>query len=67
MLLTDEALFAQWKADIRTMAGRIIAMRDELFRLLTQELHTPGGWEHIIQQIGMFRCARPSACCADGC
>jgi aspartate/tyrosine/aromatic aminotransferase len=56
MLLNDKELFAQWEADIKTMAGRIIAMRDELHRLLTQELHTPGSWEHIVKQIGMFRC-----------
>lgn len=37
------------------MAGRIIDMRKELFRLLTEELHTPGNWDHIVNQIGMFR------------
>lgn len=37
------------------MAERIITMRHELYRLLTQELHTPGNWDHIINQIGMFR------------
>ena len=38
------------------MAGRIIAMRKELHRLLTEELKTPGNWDHIVNQIGMFRC-----------
>jgi aspartate aminotransferase len=37
------------------MAGRIIEMRKELYRLLTEELKTPGNWQHIINQIGMFR------------
>lgn len=32
-------------------------MRKELFRLLTEELKTPGSWNHITDQIGMFRCA----------
>jgi aspartate aminotransferase len=36
------------------MAHRIIDMRKELHRLLTQELNTPGNWDHIINQIGMF-------------
>jgi aspartate aminotransferase len=36
------------------MAGRIIEMRVELHRLLTVELNTPGSWEHIVDQIGMF-------------
>ncbi|KAG6818201.1 hypothetical protein H0H87_000106 [Tephrocybe sp. NHM501043] len=54
LILNDETLFEEWKEDIRTMAGRIIAMRKELYRLLTEELKTPGSWEHIVNQIGMF-------------
>lgn len=55
LILNNEQLFAEWKRDIETMAGRIIEMRKELFRLLTEELKTPGNWEHIVNQIGMFR------------
>lgn len=55
LILNDPALFKQWQDDVQTMAGRIIKMRDELFRLLTEELQTPGNWEHIVKQIGMFR------------
>lgn len=55
LILNDPTLFAQWKEDIKTMAGRIIEMRKELHRLLTEELHTPGNWDHIVNQIGMFR------------
>ncbi|THH19416.1 hypothetical protein EW146_g1763 [Bondarzewia mesenterica] len=54
LILNDAELFEEWKRDIRTMAGRIIDMRRELFRLLTEELKTPGNWEHIVNQIGMF-------------
>lgn len=55
LILNDPGLFEQWKVDIKTMAGRIIEMRNELYRLLTEELKTPGTWNHIIDQIGMFR------------
>jgi aspartate aminotransferase len=55
LILNEPELFAQWQADIKTMAHRVIAMRDELFRLLTEELKTPGSWDHIVRQIGMFR------------
>ena len=48
-------LFEEWKRDIRTMAERIISMRKELRRLLVEELKTPGSWDHIVNQIGMFR------------
>ncbi|KAJ3567392.1 hypothetical protein NP233_g6393 [Leucocoprinus birnbaumii] len=54
LILNDPTLFAEWKQDISTMANRIITMRKELYRLLTEELKTPGNWDHIINQIGMF-------------
>lgn len=55
MILNDERLFGEWKQDIQTMAGRIITMRKELYKLLKEELKTPGNWDHIVNQIGMFR------------
>lgn len=63
LILNDAVLFEEWKRDIRTMAGRIIEMRHELHKLLTEELKTPGNWDHIINQIGMFRCVRFALCC----
>ncbi|KAN0062557.1 Aspartate aminotransferase, cytoplasmic [Thecaphora frezii] len=54
MILTDPQLYAQWQADVREMAGRIIDMRQRLFDLLTKKLQTPGNWDHILKQIGMF-------------
>ena len=55
LILNDEALFEEWKQDIKTMAHRIIDMRDELYKLLKDEFKTPGTWDHIVKQIGMFR------------
>jgi len=54
LILNDAGLFEEWKRDVQTMAGRIIEMRKELHRLLTEDLQTPGNWDHIINQIGMF-------------
>ncbi|KAH9945959.1 aspartate aminotransferase [Epithele typhae] len=54
LILNTPELFEAWKEDIRTMAGRIIEMRKELHRLLSEELKTPGNWDHILNQIGMF-------------
>ncbi|GJE95197.1 aspartate aminotransferase [Phanerochaete sordida] len=54
LILNNPELFEEWKRDIKTMASRIIEMRKELYRLLTEELKTPGSWDHIITQIGMF-------------
>ncbi|KAL4253861.1 Aspartate aminotransferase [Abortiporus biennis] len=54
LILNNPELFNDWKRDIETMANRIIEMRRELHRSLTEELKTPGNWDHIINQIGMF-------------
>lgn len=53
-VMSNETLFKQWKEhDLPLMAGRIIAMRKALYARLV-ELKTPGTWEHIVTQIGMF-------------
>ncbi|TKA56092.1 hypothetical protein B0A55_11982, partial [Friedmanniomyces simplex] len=53
MILNDEKLFAQWEEDLRTMSGRIKDMRKALKEHL-DKLETPGTWNHITEQIGMF-------------
>ncbi|KAJ9148939.1 Aspartate aminotransferase [Pleurostoma richardsiae] len=52
-VLNDPSLFAEWKDNLRTMSGRIIAMREAL-RSKLEQLGTPGSWAHITDQIGMF-------------
>jgi len=52
-VLTDPKLFALWEEDLKKMANRIIAMREELLNRLVK-LNTPGDWTHIVKQIGMF-------------
>lgn len=52
-VLCDKELFAQWEEDLRTMSGRIKEMRQALRNKL-EELGTPGTWNHITDQIGMF-------------
>ena len=71
-VLNDPALFDQWKSHIKTMADRIISMRQglrygHLFKFIQfpyswfwswrerlEKLGTPGTWNHITDQIGMF-------------
>ncbi|KAF2437896.1 aspartate aminotransferase [Karstenula rhodostoma CBS 690.94] len=53
LVLNTPELFAQWEDDLRTMSGRIIEMRKAL-RSKLEELGTPGTWNHITDQIGMF-------------
>lgn len=53
IVLNDPKLFAEWEDNLRNMAGRIISMRQAL-RAKLEELGTPGTWNHITDQIGMF-------------
>lgn len=52
-VLSDPQLLAQWKVELKGMAGRIHTMRKELYEAL-QEVGAPGDWSHVIKQIGMF-------------
>ncbi|KAI8581257.1 hypothetical protein K450DRAFT_233884 [Umbelopsis ramanniana AG] len=53
LVLNDKQLYAEWNDNLGTMSGRIIEMRKRLFEKL-QQLQTPGTWNHIVDQIGMF-------------
>nr|AAL06335.1 aspartate aminotransferase [Brugia malayi] len=53
MILTSPSMCAQWHDAIKTMSSRIKDMRYALRNNL-EKLGTPGTWEHITQQIGMF-------------
>uniref|UniRef100_A0A8C6SKY4 Aspartate aminotransferase n=1 Tax=Neogobius melanostomus TaxID=47308 RepID=A0A8C6SKY4_9GOBI len=46
-------LFAEWQGNVKTMADRVLLMRDQL-RAKLLALGTPGTWDHITAQIGMF-------------
>ena len=53
LIMTTPELFAEWRVELKSMADRIILMRKILFDEL-QRLKTPGNWEHVTKQIGMF-------------
>jgi len=52
-ILNTPELKTEWLENIKTMAHRIILMRTELRKRL-EALETPGQWNHITDQIGMF-------------
>lgn len=52
-ILNNPTLYTQWKDNLSTMASRVREMRRSLYNRL-RELGTPGSWEHIITQVGMF-------------
>ena len=53
-VLTNPELYAEWRQNLSTMVERIHGMRQQLYERLTQVHKTPGSWEHVITQIGMF-------------
>merc|ERR1719239_1604450 len=53
MVMKDPAMYQEWRECIKVMANRIIAMRAGL-RTRLEKLGTPGKWDHITTQIGMF-------------
>ncbi|QLL30533.1 hypothetical protein HG536_0A03510 [Torulaspora globosa] len=52
-ILNTPELTEQWHKDMITMSSRITKMRHELREKLVQ-LNTPGNWDHIVDQCGMF-------------
>lgn len=52
-ILNDPNLRKEWYECIKIMSNRIINMRKALYDELVS-LNTPGTWNHIVDQIGMF-------------
>jgi aspartate aminotransferase len=52
-VLSDSALCAEWRAELRASANRIKHMRSLLVEALRVR-GTPGDWSHISRQIGLF-------------
>ncbi|CAH8500784.1 unnamed protein product [Heterobilharzia americana] len=52
-VLNNPSLFNEWKTCVVIMAERVRQMRQGLYERL-RKLETPGNWEHIVTQIGMF-------------
>lgn len=51
--LSNPSLRQEWRDNLSTMSERIRSMREELYHALKAN-GTPGSWEHIVNQIGMF-------------
>merc|ERR1712137_1102387 len=52
-ILGDDALYQQWCCELKMMAERILEVRS-LLRKGLEAKGTPGTWNHITDQIGMF-------------
>ena len=52
-ILTNPVYYEEWKQALAVMSGRICQMREKLHAALTARA-TPGNWQHVLDQIGMF-------------
>jgi aspartate/tyrosine/aromatic aminotransferase len=52
-ILSNPEYFQRWKNELNAISNRIITIR-KLLRDELESLKTPGTWEHITNQIGMF-------------
>ncbi|CAH0600209.1 unnamed protein product [Chrysodeixis includens] len=52
-VLANKQLYDEWREHIKGMSARVIQMREAL-RAELIKLGTPGSWEHIVKQIGLF-------------
>lgn len=52
-VLSNKQLFDEWREHIKTMSTRVHGMREAL-RAELIKLGTPGNWDHIVNQIGLF-------------
>ncbi|XP_045506744.1 aspartate aminotransferase, cytoplasmic [Colias croceus] len=52
-VLADTKLFDEWRDHIKMMSARVMQMREAL-RAELIKLGTPGNWDHIVKQIGLF-------------
>lgn len=52
-VLANRQLYDEWKDSIKLMSSRVMEMRHAL-RAELIKLGTPGNWDHIVKQIGLF-------------
>jgi len=52
-ILNDPTLYKEWQIELKFMVRRILSMRSAIRKGL-EGLNTPGTWNHITDQIGMF-------------
>ena len=56
IVLADGNLRKEWLDELDSMRARLHGLRQRLYYLLTSELKTPGNWDNIVEEEGLFRC-----------
>lgn len=63
-ILGSQDLRPKWENELSAMRQRLQGLRATLFKLLTEQFNTPGNWQHICQEKGLFSYLRlsPAQC-----
>ncbi|EGV62204.1 aspartate aminotransferase/Glutamic oxaloacetic transaminase AAT2/GOT1 [Yamadazyma tenuis] len=54
LITKNDELLTQWKKDLQDMSSRLRTTRATVYELLTEKYKTPGTWEHVKTQRGLF-------------
>ncbi|RSM12546.1 hypothetical protein CEP52_002337 [Fusarium oligoseptatum] len=54
IVLGSDQLTGAWETELSDMRQRLKNLRKQLHSSLTQDLKTPGNWEHILKETGLF-------------
>lgn len=53
-VLNTPELEAQWKEDLKGISHRLQQVRKDVHYFLTERFKTPGNWDHVLTQKGLF-------------
>ena len=54
IIMSEESLFTSWTEEVQAACDRMIWVRQTLHELLVKEFSTPGAWDHILVERGLF-------------
>jgi aspartate aminotransferase, cytoplasmic len=54
IVMRSPSLSQQWLNEVQAACDRMIAIRQALYELLVNEFQTPGFWDHILNERGLF-------------
>ncbi len=54
IIMQDDQLFTEWTEEVQGACDRMIWVRQTLHHLLVDQLQTPGSWDHILVERGLF-------------
>ena len=54
IILTDKGLYDEWCKELSLASDRLVQNRNRLHHILKEELQTPGSWDHLKREKGLF-------------